>query len=279
MGHHDKAAFEANKLSKRLHRLTGQAIIDFNMIEAGDRVMVCMSGGKDSYGLLDILLSLQSRAPITFELIAVNLDQGHPGFPKDTLPNYLRQRGVKFHIETQDTYSIVKRVIPEGKTMCSLCSRLRRGIIYRLASALGATKIALGHHRDDILQTFFLNLFFGGSLKSMPPKLVSDDGRHIVIRPLAYCEESDLQRWAELQEFPIIPCDLCGSQENLQRQQIKRMLQEWDRQAPGRTATMFQALGNVAPSHLLDPRRHDFKNIRPDCVPNPDGDRAFDPNC
>jgi tRNA 2-thiocytidine biosynthesis protein TtcA len=279
MGHHDKAAFEANKLSKRLHRLTGQAIIDFNMIEAGDRVMVCMSGGKDSYGLLDILLSLQSRAPITFELIAVNLDQGHPGFPKDTLPNYLRQRGVKFHIETQDTYSIVKRVIPEGKTMCSLCSRLRRGIIYRLASELGATKIALGHHRDDILQTFFLNLFFGGSLKSMPPKLVSDDGRHIVIRPLAYCEESDLQRWAELQEFPIIPCDLCGSQENLQRQQIKRMLQEWDRQAPGRTATMFQALGNVAPSHLLDPRRHDFKNIRPDCVPNPDGDRAFDPNC
>lgn len=279
MGHHDKAAFEANKLSKRLHRLTGEAIIDFNMIEAGDRVMVCMSGGKDSYGLLDILLSLQSRAPITFELIAVNLDQGHPGFPKDTLPNYLRQRGVKFHIETQDTYSIVKRVIPEGKTMCSLCSRLRRGIIYRLASELGATKIALGHHRDDILQTFFLNLFFGGSLKSMPPKLVSDDGRHIVIRPLAYCEESDLQRWAELQEFPIIPCDLCGSQENLQRQHIKRMLQEWDRQTPGRTATMFQALGNVAPSHLLDPRRHDFKNIQPDCVPNPDGDRAFDPNC
>jgi len=279
MGHHDKAAFEANKLSKRLHRLTGQAIIDFNMIEAGDRVMVCMSGGKDSYGLLDILLSLQSRAPITFELIAVNLDQGHPGFPKDTLPNYLRQRGVKFHIETQDTYSIVKRVIPEGKTMCSLCSRLRRGIIYRLASELGATKIALGHHRDDILQTFFLNLFFGGSLKSMPPKLVSDDGRHIVIRPLAYCEESDLQRWAEWRAFPIIPCDLCGSQENLQRQQIKRMLQEWDRQTPGRTATMFQALGNVAPSHLLDPRRHDFKNIRPDCVPNPDGDRAFDPNC
>jgi len=279
MGHHDKAAFESNKLSKRLHRLTGEAIIDFNMIEAGDRVMVCMSGGKDSYGLLDILLSLQSRAPITFELIAVNLDQGHPGFPKDTLPNYLRQRGVKFHIETQDTYSIVKRVIPEGKTMCSLCSRLRRGIIYRLAAELGATKIALGHHRDDILQTFFLNLFFGGSLKSMPPKLVSDDGRHIVIRPLAYCEESDLQRWAELQEFPIVPCDLCGSQENLQRQQIKRMLQEWDRQTPGRNATMFQALGNVAPSHLLDPRRHDFKNIRPDCVPNPDGDRAFDPNC
>ena len=279
MGHHDKAAFEANKLSKRLHRLTGQAIIDFNMIEAGDRVMVCISGGKDSYGLLDILLSLQSRAPITFELIAVNLDQGHPGFPKDTLPNYLRQRGVKFHIETQDTYSIVKRVIPEGKTMCSLCSRLRRGIIYRLASELGATKIALGHHRDDILQTFFLNLFFGGSLKSMPPKLVSDDGRHIVIRPLAYCEESDLQRWAELQEFPIIPCDLCGSQENLQRQQIKRMLQEWDRQTPGRTATMFQALGNLAPSHLLDPRHHDFKTIRPDGLANPQGDRAFDPNC
>lgn len=279
MGHHDKAALEANKLSKRLHRLTGQAIIDFNMIESGDRVMVCMSGGKDSYGLLDILLSLQSRAPITFELIAVNLDQGHPGFPKDTLPNYLRLRGVKFHIEAQDTYSIVKRVIPEGKTMCSLCSRLRRGIIYRLASELGATKIALGHHRDDILQTFFLNLFFGGSLKSMPPKLVSDDGRHVVIRPLAYCEESDLQRWAELQKFPIIPCDLCGSQENLQRQHIKRMLQEWDRQYPGRAATMFQALGNVAPSHLLDPRHHDFKNIRPDGIANPQGDRAFDPNC
>ncbi len=276
MGHHDKEAFEANKLSKRLHRLTGQAIIDFNMIEAGDRVMVCMSGGKDSYGLLDILLSLKSRAPIDFEIIAVNLDQGHPGFPKEILPDYLRRRGVAFHIETQDTHAIVKRVIPEGKTMCSLCSRLRRGVLYRVASELKATKIALGHHRDDIVQTFFLNLFFGGKLKSMPPKLVSDDGRHVVIRPLAYCEESDLERWAQLQAFPIIPCDLCGSQENLQRQQVKRMLKDWERQHPGRINTMFQALGNVAPSHLLDPRHYDFKNIRPDQQPNADGDQAFD---
>ena len=276
MGHHDKAAFEANKLSKRLHRLTGQAIIDFNMIEAGDRVMVCMSGGKDSYALLDILLSLKSRAPIDFEIIAVNLDQGHPGFPKHMLPDYLRQRGVAFHIESQDTHAIVKRVIPEGKTMCSLCSRLRRGVLYRVASELKATKIALGHHRDDILQTFFLNLFFGGKLKSMPPKLVSDDGRHVVIRPLAYCEEVDLERWAELQAFPIIPCDLCGSQENLQRQQVKRMLTDWERSHPGRIDSMFQALGNIAPSHLLDPRHHDFKNIRPDQQPRADGDQAFD---
>ena len=278
MGHHDKEAFEANKLSKRLHRLAGEAIIDFNMIEQGDRVMVCMSGGKDSYGMLDILLGLQSRAPIDFEIVAVNLDQGHPGFPKDTLPRYLQGRGVPFHIETQDTHAIVKRLIPEGKTMCSLCSRLRRGILYRVATELKATKIALGHHRDDIVQTFFLNLFFGGSLKSMPPKLVSDDGRHVVIRPLAYCEETDLARWAELQEFPIIPCDLCGSQENLQRQQIKQMLHDWERRYPGRAASIFQALGNIRPSHLLDPKQHDFKNIQPDFVPHPDGDRAFDPN-
>ena len=208
MGAHDKSAFEVNKLSKRLHRLTGQAIIDFNMIEEGDRVMVCMSGGKDSYAMLDILLSLRERAPIDFEVIAVNLDQGHPGFPKETLPDYLRSRGVAFHIENQDTYSIVKRVIPEGKTMCSLCSRLRRGVLYRVASELKATKIALGHHRDDILQTLFLNLFFGGKLKSMPPKLVSDDGRHVVIRPLAYCEERDLARWSDIQNFPRSPCDL-----------------------------------------------------------------------
>ncbi len=276
MGHHDREAFEANKLSKRLHRLTGQAIMDFNMIGEGDRIMVCMSGGKDSYGLLDILLSLKARAPISFSIVAVNLDQGHPGYPKDTLPNYLRGRGVDFHIEEQDTYSIVKRVIPEGKTMCSLCSRLRRGVLYRLADELGATRIALGHHRDDILQTFFLNLFFGGKLKAMPPKLLSDDGRHVVIRPLAYCEEKDLARWAQIRDFPIIPCDLCGSQDNLQRQQIRGMLQDWEKRFPGRVDSMFQAMGNVAPSHLLDPRLHPFAELAPTGVPDPDGDRAFD---
>ena len=276
MGAHDKSAFEINKLSKRLHRLTGQAIIDFNMIEEGDRVMVCMSGGKDSYAMLDILLSLRERAPIDFEVIAVNLDQGHPGFPKETLPDYLRSRGVAFHIENQDTYSIVKRVIPEGKTMCSLCSRLRRGVLYRVASELKATKIALGHHRDDILQTLFLNLFFGGKLKSMPPKLVSDDGRHVVIRPLAYCEERDLARWSEIQNFPIIPCDLCGSQENLQRQQVKQMLNDWERRFPGRIESMFQALGNVVPSHLLDPKLYPFKGLQPTQQPDPNGDQGFD---
>jgi tRNA 2-thiocytidine biosynthesis protein TtcA len=267
---------EVNKLSKRLHRQVGEAIADFNMIEAGDRVMVCLSGGKDSYGLLDLLLSLQSRAPVAFELVAVNLDQGHPGFPKDTLPNYLRDLGVAFHIEEQDTYSIVKRVIPEGQTMCSLCSRLRRGTLYRVASELKATKIALGHHRDDILQTFFLNLFFGGALKSMPPKLVSDDGRHTVIRPLAYVEEEDLQAWAVHKAFPIIPCDLCGSQENLQRQQVKAMLKSWERQHPGRVESMFKALTNVKPSHLLDRALFDFASLRPDGQPQPEGDLAFD---
>jgi len=276
MGAHDKSAFEVNKLSKRLHRLTGQAIIDFNMIEEGDRVMVCMSGGKDSYAMLDIVLSLRERAPIDFEVIAVNLDQGHPGFPKETLPDYLRSRGVAFHIEKQDTYSIVKRVIPEGKTMCSLCSRLRRGVLYRVASELKATKIALGHHRDDILQTLFLNLFFGGKLKSMPPKLVSDDGRHVVIRPLAYCEERDLARWSDIQNFPIIPCDLCGSQENLQRQQVKQMLNDWERRFPGRIESMFQALGNVVPSHLLDPKLYPFKGLQPTQQPDPNGDQGFD---
>lgn len=276
MGAHDKSAFEINKLSKRLHRLTGQAIIDFNMIEEGDRVMVCMSGGKDSYAMLDIVLSLRERAPIDFEVIAVNLDQGHPGFPKETLPDYLRSRGVAFHIENQDTYSIVKRVIPEGKTMCSLCSRLRRGVLYRVASELKATKIALGHHRDDILQTLFLNLFFGGKLKSMPPKLVSDDGRHVVIRPLAYCEERDLARWSDIQNFPIIPCDLCGSQENLQRQQVKQMLNDWERRFPGRIESMFQALGNVVPSHLLDPKLYPFKGLQPTQQPDPNGDQGFD---
>ena len=267
---------EVNKLSKRLHRQVGEAIADFNMIEAGDRVMVCLSGGKDSYGLLDLLLSLRSRAPVAFELVAVNLDQGHPGFPKDTLPNYLRDLGVDFHIEEQDTYSIVKRVIPEGQTMCSLCSRLRRGTLYSVASELKATKIALGHHRDDILQTFFLNLFFGGALKSMPPKLVSDDGRHTVIRPLAYVEEEDLQAWAVHKAFPIIPCDLCGSQENLQRQQVKAMLKSWERQYPGRVESMFKALANVKPSHLLDRALFDFASLRPNGLPQPEGDLAFD---
>jgi len=276
MGGHDKQAFEANKLSKRLHRLTGQAIIDFNMIQANDKVMVCLSGGKDSYGLLDILLGLRARAPIHFDIIAVNLDQGHPGFPKEVLPNYLTALGVPFHIETQDTHAIVKRVVPEGKTMCSLCSRLRRGVLYRVATELGATKIALGHHRDDILQTFFLNLFFGGKLKSMPPKLVSDDGRHVVIRPLAYCEEKDLARWAQLREFPIIPCDLCGSQENLQRQQIKRMLNDWEQQFPGRIESMFQGLSKVTPSHLLDRDLYPFQTLTPTHAPNPNGDQAFD---
>src|SRR5215468_8033540 len=251
-----RAEFEANKLRKRLRRLVGQAIADFAMIEEGDRVMVCLSGGKDSYGLLDILLSLKDRAPLSFELIAVNLDQKQPGFPADVLPRYLSERGIAFRIVEQDTYSVVKRVIPDGKTMCSLCSRLRRGVLYRVASEIGATKIALGHHRDDILATFFLNLFFGGKLKTMPPKLVSDDGRHVVIRPLAYVEESDLEAYAAARAFPIIPCDLCGSQEQLQRKQVKAMLREWERRHPGRLDTMFNALSNIAPSHLLDRNLH-----------------------
>lgn len=257
-----RAETEHNKRSKRLHRLVGEAISDFKMIESGDRVMVCLSGGKDSYGLLDILISLRARAPIEFELIAVNLDQGHPGFPTDTLPTYLSSLGLPFHIEKQDTHSIVKRVIPEGQTMCSLCSRLRRGVLYRVADELGATKIALGHHRDDILETFFLNLFFGGTLKTMPPRLLSDDGLHMVIRPLAYVEERDLEAWAADRGFPIIPCDLCGSQENLQRQQIKRMLVDWRRQHPGRIESMFQALGRVVPSHLLDRGLFEFDQPR-----------------
>lgn len=257
-----RADTEHNKRSKRLHRLVGEAINDFKMIESGDKIMVCLSGGKDSYGLLDILISLKARAPIEFELIAVNLDQGHPGFPTDTLPTYLSSLGLPFHIEKQDTHSIVKRVIPEGQTMCSLCSRLRRGVLYRLADELGATKIALGHHRDDILETFFLNLFFGGTLKTMPPKLLSDDGLHTVIRPLAYVEERDLEAWAADRGFPIIPCDLCGSQENLQRQQIKRMLVDWRRQHPGRIESMFQALGRVVPSHLLDRSLFEFDQLR-----------------
>ena len=267
---------ELHKLEKRLCRQVGQAIIDFNMIEAGDRVMVCLSGGKDSYGLLDILLKLQARAPIDFELIAVNLDQKQPGFPAHILPEYLSRLGIEFHIETQDTYSIVKKVIAEGKTMCSLCSRLRRGILYRVADELKITKIALGHHRDDMLQTFFLNMFFGGKLKGMPPKLVSDDGGHIVIRPLANVAEKDLARWAAQRQFPIIPCSLCGSQENLQRQLIGQMLRDWERQYPGRTETMFTALQNVVPSHLMDVNLYDFKGIKITGVANNEGDKAFD---
>jgi tRNA 2-thiocytidine biosynthesis protein TtcA len=268
---------ETHKLEKRLCRLMGQAITDYNMIEQGDRVMVCLSGGKDSYGMLDILQKMQQRAPVDFELVAVNLDQKQPGFPEHVLPEYLARTGVPFHIENQDTYSIVKDKIPEGKTMCSLCSRLRRGILYRVADELGATKIALGHHRDDMLQTFFLNMFFGGKLKGMPPKLVSDDGRHIVIRPLAYVPEKDLVRWAEHRQFPIIPCTLCGSQENLQRKQVAAMLREWDRKHPGRVDTMFTALQNVVPSHLADGTHYDFKGLTVTGVPDADGDKAFDP--
>jgi tRNA 2-thiocytidine biosynthesis protein TtcA len=272
----NKIELENHKLEKRLCRQVGDAIVTYNMIEQGDHVMVCMSGGKDSYGMLDILLKLQQRAPIDFEIIAVNLDQKQPGFPGEILPNYFKNLGVKFHIETKDTYSIVKQKIPEGKTMCSLCSRLRRGILYRVADELGATKIALGHHRDDILQTFFLNMFYGGKLKSMPPKLVSDNGGHIVIRPLAYVAERDLQRWAEIREFPIIPCTLCGSQDNLQRQVVGDMLREWEKKTPGRLNNMFHALQNVAPSHLLDTELFDFKNLQTTGVEDADGDKAFD---
>ncbi len=256
-----KLDFENAKLAKRLRRQVGQAIADYSMIEAGDKVMVCLSGGKDSYALLDVLMRLREKSPVPFELVAVNLDQRHPGFPEHVLPDYLTALGVPFRIEVQDTYSVVKRVIPEGATMCGLCSRLRRGVLYRVASELGATRIALGHHRDDILETFFLNLFHGGRLKAMPPKLVSDDGRHVVIRPLAYVEERDLEAYARLRAFPIIPCDLCGSQEQLQRKQVKAMLREWEKKQPGRLESIFGALTNVAPSHLLDRSLHDFASI------------------
>jgi tRNA 2-thiocytidine biosynthesis protein TtcA len=256
-----KADFEGAKLAKRLRRLVGQAIGDYSMIGAGDKVMVCLSGGKDSYAMLDVLMRLREKSPVPFELVAVNLDQRHPGFPEHVLPDYLRSVGVDFRIEVQDTYSVVKRVIPEGATMCGLCSRLRRGVLYRVASELGATKIALGHHRDDIIETFFLNLFHGGKLKAMPPKLVSDDGKHVVIRPLAYVEEADLEAYAELRQFPNIPCDLCGSQDQLQRKQVKVMLREWEKKQPGRLETIFGALTNVAPSHLLDRSLFDFANI------------------
>ena len=267
---------ETHKLEKRLCRETGKAIVQYNMIEDGDKVMVCMSGGKDSYTLLDILLKLKARAPIHFDLVAVNLDQKQPGFPEHVLPDYLKSTGVPFHIENEDTYSIVKRLIPEGKTTCSLCSRLRRGILYRVADELGATKIALGHHRDDILQTLLLNMFFGGKLKSMPPKLVSDDGKHVVIRPLAFVAEKDAARWAQHRNFPIIPCNLCGSQENLQRKQVGEMLRDWEKRFPGRIENMFNALQNAVPSHLLDGALYDFKNARATGIADDNGDKAFD---
>ncbi|GGN26056.1 MULTISPECIES: tRNA 2-thiocytidine(32) synthetase TtcA [Marinomonas] len=257
-----KEKLELNKLQKRLRRLTGQAIADFNMIEDGDKVMVCLSGGKDSYTMLEILRNLQASAPIKFSIIAVNLDQKQPGFPEHILPAYLEELGVDFHILERDTYSIVKEIVPEGKTTCGLCSRLRRGSLYGFAEEIGATKIALGHHRDDILETLFLNMFFGGKLKSMPPKLLSDDGKHIVIRPLAYCKESDIEVFAQMKEYPIIPCNLCGSQENLQRQVVKDMLQKWEKEFPGRTETMFSALQNVVPSHLADTELFDFKGLK-----------------
>ncbi len=271
-----RAAREGHKLEKRLLRLSGQAIADYAMVAEGDRIMVCLSGGKDSHALLDLLMTMRGRAPVRFELIAVNLDQKQPGFPAHVLPQYLTRLGVPFHIETRDTYSIVQRLIPQGATACSLCSRLRRGILYRVADELGATKIALGHHRDDILATFFLNLFYGGHIKAMSPKLVSDDGRHVVIRPLAYVAESDLVRFAELRAFPIIPCDLCGSQEHLKRRQMRDMLQDWERRFPGRIQTTFSALAREVPSHLMDTNLFDFRGLQATGLADPAGDVAFD---
>ncbi|HLD66904.1 MAG TPA: tRNA 2-thiocytidine(32) synthetase TtcA [Pseudomonas sp.] len=253
-----------NKLQKRLRRQAGEAVADFNMIEDGDKVMVCLSGGKDSYTLLDVLLHLQKVAPIRFELVAVNMDQKQPGFPEDVLPAYLDELGVAYHIVEKDTYSVVKEKIPEGKTTCSLCSRLRRGTLYTFADEIGATKMALGHHRDDIVETFFLNMFYGGTLKAMPPKLRADDGRNVVIRPLAYCSEKDIEAYAQFKQFPIIPCNLCGSQENLQRQVVKDMLLDWERKHPGRTESMFRALQNVMPSQLADRNLFDFASLRID---------------
>ncbi|MCU7554115.1 tRNA 2-thiocytidine(32) synthetase TtcA [Alteromonas sp. ASW11-19] len=271
-----KQKYSFNKLQKRLRRNVGKAIADFGMIEENDKVMVCLSGGKDSYTMLDILLYLKKIAPIHFDIIAVNLDQKQPGFPEHVLPQYLEGLGVEYLIVEEDTYSIVKEKVPEGKTTCALCSRLRRGILYRTATELGATKIALGHHRDDMLETLFLNMFHGGKLKSMPPKLVSDDGKHIVIRPLTYCTEKDIQKYSDAVEFPIIPCNLCGSQENLQRQNIKAMLQDWHRRFPGRIESMFRAMQNVAPSHLADNKLYDFQNIAHSDGPVADGDIGFD---
>ena len=281
MGDIRKVIFEENKLEKKLCRLVGQAIGDFGMIEDGDKVMVCVSGGKDSYAMLDILMKLRERAPINFEIITVNLDQKQPNFPAEVLPNYLKSLGVQYHIEEQDTYSIVKRVIPEGKTTCGLCSRLRRGILYRVADELGATKIALGHHRDDILETLMLNMFYAGKLKGMPPKLRSDDGKHIVIRPLAYVPEKLLERYAADMNFPIIPCDLCGSQPNLQRQVMKEMLREWETKHPGRVENLFRSMHHIVPSHLMDSEAFDFKNLEistelAGIAARSTGDRAID---
>ena len=271
-----KLPVEIAKLSKRLHRQLGRAIADFAMIQDGDRVMVCVSGGKDSYTLLDLLIELRARAPVSFDLVAVNLDQKQPGFPGEVLPAYLKSRDVEFRIVEQDTYSIVKRLVPEGGTMCSLCSRLRRGVLYRVASELGATKIALGHHRDDMVQTLFMNMFFGGRMKGMPAKLVSDDGRHVVIRPLAYVAERDLARWAAERRFPIIPCNLCGSQQNLQRVKIGEMLRAWEREDPGRIDRIFDAMARIVPSHLMDRTLFPFATLQPTGLADAGGDRAFD---
>ncbi len=281
MGDIRKVIFEENKLEKKLCRLVGQAIGDFGMIEDGDKVMICVSGGKDSYAMLDILMKLRERAPINFEIVAVNLDQKQPNFPAEILPNYLKGLGIQFHIEEQDTYSIVKRVIPEGKTTCGLCSRLRRGILYRVADELGATKIALGHHRDDILETLMLNMFYAGKLKGMPPKLRSDDGKHIVIRPLAYVPEKLLERYAQDMNFPIIPCDLCGSQPNLQRQVMKEMLRDWEKKHPGRVENLFRSMHHIVPSHLMDGEAFDFQNLEistelSGIAARSSGDRAID---
>jgi len=275
----EKQRFEFNKLKKRLRRQVGEAIADYRMINDGDKVMVCLSGGKDSYTLLDILSSLKLNAPVSFDIVAVNLDQKQPGFPGHVLPQYLADSGVPFHIIEQDTYGVVKRVVPEGQTTCGLCSRLRRGALYRYASENGIDKIALGHHRDDILETFFLNLFHGGTLKAMAPKLLSDNSKHIVIRPLAYCKERDITEYARLRDFPLIPCNLCGSQPNLQRQAMKEMLREWDKRFPGRSDTIFGALKNVASSHLADPTAFDFaqlETLRNGAARQPDNDDGLD---
>ena len=277
MKHSEKTQLAAHKLTKKLQKETGKAVVDFNMIEHNDKVMVCLSGGKDSYTLLDMLLHLQKVAPINFSIVAVNLDQKQPGFPEHILPEYLTQKGVDFQVVEEDTYSIVTDKVPEGKTTCGLCSRLRRAILYKTAKSIGATKIALGHHRDDMLETLMLNMFYGGKLKAMPPKLISDNGEHIVIRPLAYCNEADIAKYAQQVGYPIIPCNLCGSQENLQRQNIKMLLQDWEQRFPGRIQSMATALQNVVPSHLADSEIFGFADLKVNGIQNVDGDIAFDP--